>query len=159
MQYVETTEDFFKRMGYGLNTSVAEALAIKERNPAASNAEIAKMNILSKRDAYAAAGNWGMYSVTVSNLLRVYGLLGDYEQELECLLQTFYMTLSAGRQYTPALISQIASAAEKCNLELSGVVEKYEASVGMLPSLLVPVASSEYAAMLRNDLVGAGYPS
>lgn len=148
-----TTEEFFKRHGYRLNTSLDEALAIKAKQPSASDPEIAKMNILQKRDSYAAAGNWGMYETTISNLANVFSMLGDSEQELECYLQIFYLTMAHGRKYTPSLIYTIEDLAEKCDLETENIAEKYQSAINMLPNQITPIPAVSFLGQLNRELI------
>lgn len=153
MGYEMTLEDFFERNGYKMQTSVDEALAIKAKHPSASNHEIAKMSLLQRRQEYAAAGNWSMYSSTISPLADVYQVLGDNEQALEGYLQVFYTTLSAGREYTDLLLDLIARPAAEMGLDVPGVIEKYGEAVSMLPSALVPVSPSAFSDRLRGEIV------
>lgn len=152
MGYQMTTEDFFKRRGYSLQTSVDEALAIKAKHPSASDHEIAKMNLLRKRHNYAQAGDWLMYSSTISPLADVFQALGDDEQALEGYLQVFYTTLAAGRGYTYHLLDMIARPAAQMGLDAAGIVVKYEGAVAALPAQLVPVSPSSFADQLRDEI-------
>lgn len=152
MGYQMTTEEFFKRRGYSLQTSVDEALAIKSKYPSASNPEIAKMSLLQKRHNYAQAGDWLMYSSTISPLADVFQELGDDEQALEGYLQVFYTTLAAGRKYTDHLLDVIARPAAKIGLDASGIVARYESAVAALPTQLIPVSPSNFAKQLRDEI-------
>jgi len=152
MDFGMTTEEFFKRMGYSLQTSVDEALAIKAQHPSASNHEIAKISLLQKRHDYARVGNWPMYSSIISPLADVFQGLGDNEQALEGYLQVFYMTLAAGRSYTDLLLSQIARPAAEMSLDVAGVVAKYRDAVALLPAQLVPAPPSSFAKQLQDEI-------
>jgi len=151
-EYLNSVKVFFKIHGYQLGTSIEEALAIKEKQPWASNEEIAQMNILGKQLRYASEGNWGMYAVTIHELNTVYGMLGRKEEKFETYLQIFYLTLSEGRLYTPLMIKEILEASENCGLTLSDIPERYIQAIDMLPPHLVTVPPAEFTEQLCNEL-------
>lgn len=152
MGFTMTTEEFFKRNGYRLNTSLEEALEIKAKQPSASDPEVAKMNILQKRNTFATSGNWGMYEVTVSNLAEAFSLIGDSEQELECYLQIFYLTMVHGRKYTQNLIYTIEDLAEKCSYDTDTIIQKYQSAIDILPNAITPVPAVSFLEQLTREL-------